>query len=107
MSFWEALGASAASVGAFLGICSASWRYIIMPNIRAELVAPVTRVEHQVTRNGGANNPPTLPDKVARVDAKADLILDRLDRIDKRLETGDRTMGSLDARLEAIEKRPA
>lgn len=39
----------------------------------------ISETHHQITQNGGMNNPPTVPDKLAG-------ILQTVDRIDKKLD---------------------
>lgn len=50
-------------------------QFVIGPGIMlllAEVIRRLAKVDHQVRANGGKNNPPTLPDKLAIVMAKQD-----------------------------------
>lgn len=57
---YASLAVIIASTGGLLG---AFWTFVIMPQIRQEIVKPVRETHQQITENGGRNDPPTLPDR--------------------------------------------
>lgn len=68
----ELLGGILAVTLGVLGILGAIWRWIILPNLREQLVEPLRETRRQVTENKHRNKTPT--------------ILDRLDDIEQIIE---------------------
>lgn len=71
------------AVAALLGL---TWRFLIQPHllrwIEEHVVAPLAKVEHMTTQNGGANDPETIRDWQHKADQ-------RFDRIEAHLRKQD------------------
>lgn len=90
-----------ALIGGLFGIAGAVWRWVVLPNLREQLIRPVQETHKQVTVNGGRNNPPTLLDKVGEVDASLKKL--RQDFVD-HLVNASREQADMWRAIEAIAK---
>lgn len=71
-SWWETLGAVLAVVVAAFVVVGVGWKFVLLPNLREQLLTPVEETRRQVADNKHVNRRPTL--------------LDRLDDVEQTLE---------------------
>lgn len=83
-------------------ILGAFWKFIILPQIRLEVVKPVQETHQQVTENGGRNDPPTLPDKLHTIQESVDDLHATVGTLDERDERHAASMALMQANLSAI-----
>lgn len=71
-SWYETVGAVLAVVVAAFVVVGAIWRFVLLPNLREQLIRPIEETRRQVSENKHVNRRPT--------------ILDRLDDVEQTLE---------------------
>lgn len=65
MPTWLAILIGCASLAvALVTLGGVAWKYLVLPNLREQLIKPVQETHRATTVNGGQNNPATLLDKV-------------------------------------------
>lgn len=73
-------------IGALIGIIGLGWKFGVKPHlerwVHEEIVEPLADVRQMTTKNGGQNDPATLPDRMHNLE-------DRMDRIEAHLRKQD------------------
>lgn len=75
------------AVAAFLGL---GWKFTVRPHlqhwIQQEIVEPLADVRHMTAKNGGKNDPATLPDWMHNIEGRMSSIEAHLRRQDREAE---------------------
>lgn len=83
MSVGDLLGWAAATFAVLSGLIGGLW-FLMKPRV-TEWVRMTTETHHNVTTNGGKSDPPTLPDKLARIEAGQRLLNASVDSLVSKL----------------------
>lgn len=70
----ETLGASIGVVLGVLAILGLIWRFLLLPNLREQLLKPVDETRRQVTENRHLNRQPTVLDRLDDLQNHVDLL---------------------------------
>jgi hypothetical protein len=66
----EGVASLIAVVLGLLAVVGALWRWVLLPNLREQLIAPIEETRKQVTENHHTHRPPTIVDRLEDIDSR-------------------------------------
>ena len=90
----ETLGAVLGVTLAMLALMGALWRWVVLPNLREQLLKPVEETRVQVTENRHRHRPPTVRDQLDDVETTLKDIANHVDLVALNLLAVSKQIGT-------------